>query len=548
MKRVILIVPFLVCSLPAQVQIGQREFSPPQDQTGQASIEGTVINAITREPVKKASVMLNGRVSLNVVTDSAGHFAFRQLPAGQFTIQARSEKYPPAQFSLDAGQQLSLSLTADEHKQDLALALMSGASVRGRIADEDGNPMPRCMVSSMLFRDIETGRVLQPNSSTASDEKGEYRILNLPPGKYYILARCNQTVPLPHAFISRKAVMDAPMLIYPTQFYPGVSDLAGAARVEASPGADISGINLRMSPVTGVTVRGHIGPVLDRNTQLLLERNNSARGEFRQGARLDAATGEFRIQNVLPGSYELIARASVEGRGYFAKVPVEVGATPPDPIDVTLAQMPIMSGTVSIDGEVKTPVHNLHVTMNSLDGQQIGGPPPQAEVQADGTFTINSVPPGHWRLYVNGAPGYLKSVTQGDQEISAENFEVGTSGGAPLKIVIGTKFAQVEATLAASSSSTDPVSAIIWRSSGDPRFQQNFSLNTQGSTISIAPGHYYACAFAVAQPWMLLQNRALRKELESRCESVDAPEGGRVSVLLPLIPAADLKRLVEKLD
>jgi hypothetical protein len=47
---------------------------------------------------------------------------------------------------------------------------------------------------------------------------------------------------------------------------------------------------------------------------------------------------------------------------------------------------------------------------------------------------------------------------------------------------------------------------------------------------------------------MLTQNGALRKALESRCETVDAPEGGSARVQVPLIPAADLKQLLEKVE
>ena len=47
---------------------------------------------------------------------------------------------------------------------------------------------------------------------------------------------------------------------------------------------------------------------------------------------------------------------------------------------------------------------------------------------------------------------------------------------------------------------------------------------------------------------MLMQNGALRKALESRCETVDAPEGGSVRVQLPIIPASDLQQLLEKID
>ena len=51
--------------------------------TGKSSIEGTAVDSITGQPIRKAAVQLSGsRIGLNAVTDTAGHFAFRLLPAG----------------------------------------------------------------------------------------------------------------------------------------------------------------------------------------------------------------------------------------------------------------------------------------------------------------------------------------------------------------------------------------------------------------------------------------------------------------------------------
>ena len=220
MRPAIVLFPFLWMGAAAQVQVQRFERSnfPPQAQTGKASVEGSVLDAVTREPVKKASVMLNGQVGLNAVTDASGHFAFRQLPAGQYMIQAHSEKYPSGQGPLDTGQQLTISLSAEEEKKDIRLTLTPGASVRGRIVDEEGTPMPHCSVTGARFHDMGTGRTLQQTGFAQTDDKGEYRISNLPRGKYYIQARCNQTLPLPHAFIRRSSTMDAPVLTYAPQF------------------------------------------------------------------------------------------------------------------------------------------------------------------------------------------------------------------------------------------------------------------------------------------------------------------------------------------
>jgi hypothetical protein len=186
--------------------------------------------------------------------------------------------------------------------------------------------------------------------------------------------------------------------------------------------------------------------------------------------------------------------------------------------------------------------------MNPLEGGPMMSGPPQVEVQSDGTFTVNSVMPGHWRLIFGIPGGYVKSVQQGDRDVTPWDFEIGSSP-VQLKIVVGTKFAQIDAALAAGPAGTEPASALIWSANGDPQFQQNMGLNQQGrSRISVPPGKYRACAFALVQTGALMQNRALRKAVESHCETVEASEEGVTQVQLPLIPAADLKQLLDKIE
>jgi hypothetical protein len=264
--------------------------------------------------------------------------------------------------------------------------------------------------------------------------------------------------------------------------------------------------------------------------------------------RVNASTGEFRIQNVLPGSYDLVASTAEGGQSFFAKTSVEVGDAPLDPIDLTLAPAPTVSGTILIEGDTNLPMTNGDLRMNPIDGRPMMQPPPPAKVQSDGTFVINSVTPGRWRLFLGGVQGYIKSVQQGGQEATPWDLEVGSSPS-QLKILVGTKFAKIEATLSASTDGAGQVDGILWAADGDPDSQRGVSLNQQtSSTIQVPPGKYHVCAFAIAQPWVLMQNRALRKALESRCETIDAPEGGSARVQLPVIPAADLKQILEKIE
>jgi hypothetical protein len=75
-----------------------------------------------------------------------------------------------------------------------------------------------------------------------------------------------------------------------------------------------------------------------------------------------------------------------------------------------------------------------------------------------------------------------------------------------------------------------------------------------GGGISVPPGRHLVCAFVGFQPWMTprssLDFRELRPALESHCQTVQASEGGEITVQAvqaPLISAEDIKRLTKKL-
>ena len=531
-------------ALPAEAQ------SQP---TGKSSIEGTVVDSLTGQPIRKAAVQLSGRVGLNAVTDTAGHFAFRLLPAGQYTIQASNDSYPVPRNPLQIERtRFVITVGENEQKQDVNLKLVPGASVSGRVVDEEDNPMRGCSVMAMQSRATDSGPAPFGVQSGQTDDKGEYQ-MKIPRGKYYIMARCPQSLPLPHAFVLLSATSDLPSLVYPSRFYPGVADLAAAAKIEAAPGANVAGINLKMTPATGFTIRGHASGLHPGGgiSQIMLEaRDPSIRnGQLpfqRLRARINEQTGEFEIRNVLPGSYDLVASSSLQNRLYFARVPVEVGTTKPDPVNLELAEAPSVSGTVSSDSDTTRLTNVLWIRLNPLDPQQMMGPPPRAEVQSDGSFRIPTVMPGHWQLSVDGAT-YLKSVTRGDQQISANDLEIGASA-VSLKIVLGTKFGQIDVTASDPGSRVERVFAFLW-SAGDSRFQRVVSFDRQPLQLTdLPPGKYYGCAFATAQPGFLLNDYALRKALESHCPTVELAEGEHASLQMPLISSTELEQLIDKLE
>jgi hypothetical protein len=144
-------------------------------------------------------------------------------------------------------------------------------------------------------------------------------------------------------------------------------------------------------------------------------------------ARADT-DGRFRLMNVPPGTYRLIARANVGGAGRGGPQGVEAGrggrGQPPIrlwgsvdvPVDgrnltnviVTLQLGLTVSGRITFDGTTLQPpadLSRLRVNLSPADPSASGGltQPAGGSVDASGKFTIPGVVPGVYRLVASGA-------------------------------------------------------------------------------------------------------------------------------------------------
>src|SRR5260370_38447559 len=122
-----------------------------QDQTGR--VQGVVLDAISHQPVKKATVDIElignaggqtrvqdrqGAVVLSgttqgAVTDTSGTFEFHGLPAGRYPIRGMHHTYPRLGFD---GVSKNVHLSASEPAARHTVELVPGASVTRRGSDQ----------------------------------------------------------------------------------------------------------------------------------------------------------------------------------------------------------------------------------------------------------------------------------------------------------------------------------------------------------------------------------------------------------------------------
>jgi predicted phage tail protein len=148
MRKGLVTVLSLVFLLPASVRGGVPQ-SP--NTTGLCTISGTVINANTRQPIRKAQVQIQsargGTLTQNTLRTGDGRFEFTNLPPGRYLLQAEATGYV---LKMDEPSGTELTLAAGEQKREVLLPLLPEAVISGMVYDEDGDPVQSAMVWAFI--------------------------------------------------------------------------------------------------------------------------------------------------------------------------------------------------------------------------------------------------------------------------------------------------------------------------------------------------------------------------------------------------------------
>jgi Carboxypeptidase regulatory-like domain len=476
---------FLVASLLVG---GVRAQAPDSDKTG--SITGIVRDSVTHMPVKKATVSINAMFAMPVnsanaakvqqpqatVTDASGTFTVASLPPGRYRVVIQHQNYPQARFG---GLTKNVDVKAGESGAPLAVDLVPGGAVSGRILDEEGEPIQGCFVQPHPAKNPEQGVQMSGNPST--NEDGDYRFYSVPPGKYVFTAQCNTAVFQPRPFSA--GADPPPSRGYPIQYYPLATDAKAAEAVELTPGGEKSGVDFRMRPAPVTQIHGIMSPGSadwkGRNLTLeLMPVDPVGRNGMFSNSAIDQAKGTFEFRQVFPGSYTLLAFSNDnDDKRIGVAQRIEVNDRPLD-IVLELHHGFDLSGKVEFDASSTTaatpaPTGNTGVigsfpgglpvggraisglanpngkpSLNSFGLQlfptyQVGMPFPQTQVSEDGSFTFKGVIPAVWRIQVNGPMAFVKSAFMGSTEVTTGSLDLSNGAAGALRIVLSMNTATI---------------------------------------------------------------------------------------------------------
>src|SRR5437867_153172 len=119
--------------------------------------------------------------------------------------------------------------------------------ITGQILAADGQPASGVSVL-VAVGTLKNGKtnlipiaVSIPDTMAKTDNTGHYRIENVPPGRYFLLA---QPITISNGEVAT--------------LYPGVTSLNAARKVEVGPDSELSGIDFSIAQSSLVKIRGHV--------------------------------------------------------------------------------------------------------------------------------------------------------------------------------------------------------------------------------------------------------------------------------------------------
>ena len=468
-----------------------------------------------------------------VVTDDEGRFVLRDLAAGDLSIRAMKAGYVEGAYGRRWPDTANLTgrplaIGKDEHISDVEIRLWKFAVVSGQVVDETGEPVIGVTVRA-LPRKIAAGRAQFTSDFGAvtarTDDRGMYRLASLVPGDYVVVipvvsssvptVRPNLTPSSADEYAASSSYLttwmsgssggliggsldvgdesfslldptrlgisrstptfaglapDGRLLVYETQFYPGVASLSSATVLTFKSGEERAGVNFQMRPVPSVTLSGTLmgpaGPSPNTAIRLVHADTSMLSTDPEISITLTQADGRFKFLGVTPGTYSIKALRAPRPRSaasdlassttistsvasgnsvisfggvssalpteptLWGETPVTIGDRDVSNVAVVMRVGARISGHIEFADPVQQPPFSrVSISLERADGQRPANySVSTAPVDATGKFATYGQTPGKYFIRVSSTPPgwFFTSAQSGGRDISMTPLELGT--------------------------------------------------------------------------------------------------------------------------
>jgi len=597
----------LVLVLLSQVPV------PPalQQQAAKGSIEG-VVRSITGEPLDRARVTLQrilppptgpttGPVTPPpqippVQTEKDGEFSFKDLDPGQYRLRVQRNGYSAQEYGqrTPATPGTVINLTEGQQMKDMDFRLVAAAVVTGRVRDANGEPVPSFQVSLMRTTYNVTGqRSLTVVGNANTDDRGEYRIFWVPPGRYLLSVRggsslSNIIMLADGAQVFTTAIGGGnvfPDRTFPVTYFPGTLDPSRASVLDLQPGTELSAVDIILTQPVSYQIRGRLvdptnpKPPQSAGISIVPRQEQGATGIiFASGTQSSAtynnANGTFEIRSVIPGSYWLRASISTDlnqplnqsvnlstantartamelvdsllmGSSRSAQIPIEVAGSDINGVALTLSPSLSIPMRLQFEGQELSSVAGMDRVRVNLRPTVPGAPTPYQAISfnSEGMAVLGNVSPGEYRVQANppSPEMYLKEALFDRQDVLTRPWEISSQTSGSLSIVFSNKGGQIEGSLVdvlAQPVRGNQVILIPDMMRDRPELYKTATTDQNGRFTfrGVAPGGYHVYAWEIieANAWY---DREILSRYENQGRPVRIQESSKEIVDLKIIPA-----------
>ena len=268
-----------------------------------------VVDAVTRKPIAGTDVVLDqDGDQASGQTDAEGIFAGHSTP-GKHLLTVRHGGYRLTGLGLAKTVEVK-----PEGETDATVEMQPLGILTGRVLDQFGDPVRNAVVRTEDELNAPgQGPYYDSYASVTTDDRGEYRLAEVPPGKHYVAAEYDSKD-------EERAPGANTRLRWPRVggliLYPNATDIAQAQQVEVREGETARLIDIHLTVSPAVTIAGHVSPPpSDKKPGVNLRRKPPLAlhsSPLIQAVESDAE-GIFKIE-ALPGTYVLTASDAKTGR------------------------------------------------------------------------------------------------------------------------------------------------------------------------------------------------------------------------------------------
>jgi hypothetical protein len=351
----------LISNVSAFVSFDSRQLASGPPAGRSAAVSGVVSDAETHRPIEAAVVQLGqrGQGPQYQVTDDRGRFVFTGLRSGSYYLTVTKAGFADAQFGAGPMATVGADIVLSDGQwfKNADVEMPELGVVAGTVTDDRGEPVAGTYVRLFARITLAGESHLAAGPVARTNDRGEYRLEDVVPGRYYV------TVPLPQHSVPYNATpyeiegrtrdelsrLDkvaagrgaAPQrlnqgligdgtaalvlgnyaappgrvrgqaFVYPTVFYPGSLDIAGAASVEIEHGSEVLGVDLSLQAMPAHRVSGKLvgcaGACAGYPLRLLRQGLEELGNGSEAATTVADASGNFTFLNVPAGSYTLLA-------------------------------------------------------------------------------------------------------------------------------------------------------------------------------------------------------------------------------------------------